>query len=137
MDLRLKHKIINGIRHKNIIICKKNHNNTRSNKTIHYGKIINNVFVVLILLWGIITVSQRTIGNIKIRNDRRETVGIVYAEGNISTIRQKKIKYYNFFINGDKYEGSSSYDEDLNVGDSIRVVYYPKDPNINRSWRLY
>ena len=108
-----------------------------SNKTLHYRKIVITVSIILILVWGIITASQRTIGNMKIQNDRRETVGIVYAEGDISTRRHKNIKYYNFFINGDKYEGRSSYDKDLNVGDSIRIVYYPKDPNINRSWNDY
>lgn len=110
---------------------------THSNKNLHYGKIIKTVSIVLILVWGIITASQRTIENVKIRNDRRETIGIVYAEGDISTKRQKKIKYYYFIINGEKYKGQSSYDKDLNIGDSIRVIYYRKDPNINRSWNDY
>jgi hypothetical protein len=48
-----------------------------------------------------------------------------------SSYRNSDGFYYIFSINGNIYEGHT-FDNDLLPNDSIRVVFLPKNPNVNR-----
>ena len=111
-------------------------NKQKSQRQSVFGKFSKIFFVLfLIIFWGIIRTIQKNIGDKKIKSDNNITTGWVYDKG--VGRRVNDIRHYYFFVNGEKYTGMSSYDEDLNVGDQIKVVYYPEDPSINRSWNSY
>ena len=111
--------------------------NIQNSQNISFLKKIRKplfVWVMIIIIIIIISI-QKSIGNKKIQNNSKTTTGWVYDKG--VGRRWNNVRYYYFFVNGEKYTGMSSYDEDLKVGDQIRVVYFPEYPKINRSWNSY
>lgn len=115
---------------------KTNHRKSPHGNTSVWRKIAKPLFVLVLIIIAIIVISiQKNIGNKRIKNNNKITTGWVYDKG--VGRRCNDIRHYYFFVNGKKYTGQSSSDENLNVDDKIKVVYNPEDPTINRSWNSY
>ncbi len=116
---------------------KKKKNKTRQfqNKPSHWGRNIKYIIVASSFIIVIFSCIQDCIGNKKIKNNGKITTGWVYDKG--VGRRCNDVRHYYFFVNGKKYTGQSSHDDNLNVDDQIKVVYYPENPSINRSWNSY
>jgi hypothetical protein len=86
------------------------------------------IFFIIVFLFLVF----RNNNNIsKLRNEGQETKGRIYRKsgvGSKGTIRC----FYNFDVNGKVYEGF--YDNPkLNQWDSLEIIYYRKDPNLNQA----
>jgi hypothetical protein len=100
------------------------------NKYFSLGKsqIFWLVFLIL-FIWFIIIRPDYNIS--KLRNDGKDIKGVIYRKsgvGSKGTIRC----FYNFEVEGRNYEGF--YDNNrLNQWDSLEIIYYSKDPNLNQA----
>ena len=65
--------------------------------------------------------------NILLYNNAIKTEAVVYKNARLR--HGVRVSYYQFYIAGTRYEGHFT---NLEVGDSIDVVYLPKNPKINR-----
>lgn len=116
---------------------KKNKKNKKHapQKSIGFFDSIRIIFVSIVFVAVIADMIYSCIGERKLKNNHKVVMGVVYDTG--STRRTRKVRHYHFLVNGDKFRGMSSYDEELEIHDPIKVVYYPDDPNINQSWNTY
>ena len=65
-----------------------------------------------------------------LQEETKTTIGWVYEKEIRNGLR------YSFVVHGEEYHGSSSF-IGKRIGDTIRVYYFPDDPNNNRSWKDY
>jgi hypothetical protein len=102
--------------------------NISKNFILNKSKIFWILFSFL-FLWLIIIRPENNIS--KLRKEGQEIKGRIYrksAVGSKGTIRC----FYIFDLNGKVYEGF--YDNPkLNKWDSIEIIYYIKDPNLNQA----
>jgi len=86
------------------------------------------IFFIIVFLFFVFR-NNNNIG--KLRNEGQETKGRIYRKSSVGskgTIRC----FYNFEVEGRNYEGF--YDNPkLKQWDSIEIIYYRKDPNLNQA----
>ena len=66
--------------------------------------------------------------NILLYNNGIKTTAVVYANARLR--HGVNCSHYQFYISGTRYKGRSA---DLEIGDSIEVIYLPKNPRVNVS----
>ncbi|MBK8626931.1 MAG: hypothetical protein IPN86_15600 [Saprospiraceae bacterium] len=92
----------------------------------------NNIFWIIIFLMFVWYIIIRPEYNIHLlRSEGKETKGRIYRKSSVGskgTIRC----FYNFEVEGEIFEGF--YDNSkLYQWDSIEIIYFKKDPNLNQA----
>jgi hypothetical protein len=86
---------------------------------------------ILIIVVFLVLLFRNDYNISKLRNEGEEVKGRIYrksGDGSKGTIRC----FYNFEVAGKQYEGF--YDnKHLNQWDSLEIIYYRKDPNLNQA----
>ncbi len=88
------------------------------------------IFVVVIVV--IIHIFSGSKDNNKLKNEGVSIKGIV-IEKRTPGYRGIVNTYYKFYVNGNMYEGHSDVDDNINIGDSIDIIYWKYDPSLNKS----
>ena len=85
--------------------------------------------IVCIILWAFIVcrVGKNESENVILYKQGQTTQAFVYRR---TSKGRRGVSLYEFQISGLRYTG---HDKDSAVGDSIEIVYLPKDPKINRN----
>lgn len=107
--------------------------NTPQKLTV-FGEKIKYISVAFIFIAGLFIIVRNIIGKIKIKTNTKTVIGWIYDKG---TFRQTTdLRHYYFMIGGERYHGMC-YFREKGIGDTIRIYYYPDDPDINRCWKDY
>ncbi|MCP9761991.1 hypothetical protein EGI31_03425 [Lacihabitans soyangensis] len=90
------------------------------------------IFWILVILIGIWLIFIRPEIHIyKLKNNGQKTKGLIYRKSGVGSKGTSRC-FYNFVVNGKVYEGF--YDNtNLNQNDSIVIIYYLKNPNLNQA----
>lgn len=92
--------------------------------------VIKSIIILLLLVVGGIYFYQQSTNENKLLIENNEVVKGIVTELKY-TKRGKMIKY-SFVVKGNTYKDGRSTNIDTKVGDSVNVIYYPYNPNINR-----
>lgn len=97
--------------------------------TERYNKTKLNLIKISIIVWcfTLFPVVKIELENIILYKQGQVTKALVYRH---TSKGRRGVSLYEFRISSIKYTG---HDGDSNVGDSIEVVYLPKNPEINRN----
>lgn len=86
------------------------------------------IIVAIVFIWFVFIKPEYEI--IRLKFYGQETKGWIYEKSNRGSRRSIRCFYY-FNVDYKIFEGFSN-NAKLNKGDSIEIIYYIKDPNINR-----
>ena len=90
-----------------------------------------NILAIIFISFFALFFLKIAIGNFLLKRQGICTKSILTSE--VEKVRNHKpTLVYNFWVNGEKYDGNSNIEELNKVGDSICVVYLKWYPNINR-----
>lgn len=107
--------------------------NTPQKSTVFWEK-IKYICAAVIFIAGLFIIVDNIIVKIKVKHNTKTVIGWIYDKG---TFRQTiDLRHYYFFIGDERYNGMC-YFREKGIGDTIRIYYYPDDPDINRSWKDY
>ncbi|MDR1729999.1 MAG: hypothetical protein LBR52_04985 [Prevotellaceae bacterium] len=62
--------------------------------------------------------------------ENKQTIGIVIKT--VKTKRSRDFKY-EFYVSGQTYDGWAKNYNYFNLNDTVNVIYYPKNPKINKA----
>ena len=117
--------------------CKKRNYENKKNrpqKSIGLWEKIKMISVGFLFVVGLFIMVSNFWGDKKIKEQSKCTIGWIYDKG---VFRETDgLRHYYFMIGGKKYYGMCYFGE-KGIGDTIRVYYYPDDPDINRGWIDY
>lgn len=85
-------------------------------------------FVIILSVWILKNISYN-IGNYQLSKNRKTTIGLV---DEITYSRGSKTTHYSFYVGKEKYKGFCDYDGNKYEGDTLKIIYLPSNPKINR-----
>ena len=92
---------------------------------------INMSFYALMIILVVYIVSniRYNIGNYQLSKNRKTTVGVV---DEVTYYKGSKKTHYSFYVGSEKYKGCCYYDVKKYEGDTLKIIYLPTNPKINR-----
>ena len=112
-------------------------NNTKNNKKSNKKNYLSNFsvrdkiilgFVLFATIYCLITNAR---DKKKIKTEAKTVIGNVFG------YEIKGHNRYSFILYGKEYRGSTGTIKRKEIGDTIKIYYYPDDPNINYCWKDY
>lgn len=90
------------------------------------------VLIIIFILYFIIVSSQKTIDNYRLKRNGVCSTAVVVSK---KTVGSKGVifTFYEYRVDGVKYEGYSSSDDAVAIDDSIVIFYLESEPAISRS----
>lgn len=85
-------------------------------------------FMIILSAWILKNISYN-IGNYQLSKSSKTTIGVV---DEITHHRGSKTTHYSFYVGSEKYKGVDEYDGIKHEGDTIKIIYLPSNPKVNR-----
>lgn len=90
------------------------------------------VLIVIFVLFIVIVSGRKTIDNYRLKRNGVCSTAVVVSKKRVGS-KGVIYTYYEYRVDGVKYEDYSSSDDAVAVGDSIVIIYLESDPSISRS----